>query len=138
MATHALEDTTGPGQAGGWWSDRRLAQDLVEHLGGELAGEGVLLARMERAEQTVGTERRLGGVPEPRTWPWRRVPERRQRPEDPVPRERAERHDRPQLGEGADLSLEVRQAPVSLFGGRFVPGRRTSVDRRDVGAPELK
>src|SRR4029453_11592427 len=58
----------------------RAFEHRVEHLRRQLAGEGVLLARVVRAQQHEGPHRPLGRVAEPTPRP-RRMPERRQRTE---------------------------------------------------------
>src|SRR5205823_14504708 len=70
----------------------RLFEDRFEHSGRELPRERVLLARVEAAEEHVGSDARLGAVAELRfrLHAVAVLPERLQRA---VPRERSQRHD---------------------------------------------
>ena len=97
--------------------------DLVEHLRRELAGERVLLARVEAPDSGTGRpppppRGRSDGFGRGAAWP-----ERGERPERPVPRERAERDDRPQTTSSAASSRSrygrqaSRSSGVGLFPG---------------------
>jgi putative Mg2+ transporter-C (MgtC) family protein len=79
----------------------------VEHRRCELAGERVLLARMEAAEHRVRADRRLGEVGEARPRP-RAVAEPGEGAERAVPRERAEADDDAGVVEKAELACQVR------------------------------
>src|SRR5438128_8739708 len=67
--------------------------DGVEHLGGQLAGERVLLAGVEGADQRVRTDDGLLPVAEGRARPSAELAKRRQGPEGTVPGEGTERQD---------------------------------------------
>ena len=114
----------------------RPPQDVVEHLGRQLAGEGVLLARVERSDQHVRADLHLRAVAEPRARSRDRVSGARDRPQDAVPREGPERHDRAELCQRFELSHQERQASIALVGRRLVPRRRAAVDGGDIGTPQ--
>src|SRR5712692_5385682 len=107
----------------------------VQHLRGQLPGEGVLLAGMERADQPDGAHGRLRAMPEPGTWA-RRVPQTRQRPEGPVPREGTEGDRNPKLRKERHLLNEEGKAGVAFLGRGPVVRRSAPIDRCDVDAPE--
>src|SRR3954470_3701556 len=69
----------------------------IGHRLGELAGEGVLLARMEAAEQLPATEVGLGAVAKARLRAWGGDADHPRRAQESVPAERAQRdhHPRP-------------------------------------------
>ena len=115
--------------------DAARAQHRIHHRRGELPGEGVLLRRVEAPEQRVGADGDLGAVTEPGLRPGR-VSARGERPQRPVPAERAERHDDPQPCQGLDLTHEEGQAPVALERRGLVRGRRATVHRGHVGPPQ--
>src|SRR5437764_13101087 len=70
----------------------RLFEDRFEHPGRELAREGVLLARVEAAQEHVGSDARLGAVAELR-FRLHAMSVLRKRLQRTVPRERPERDD---------------------------------------------
>src|SRR5438270_13367812 len=90
-------------------------QHSLEHGRRELAGERVLLARVEAAENRVGTDSRLGAVSESRLRP-RAMPVRGEREKRPVPGEGPEGDDHASAIERRQLPCEVRDAPVALLG----------------------
>src|ERR671923_1738924 len=70
---------------------RSPIEHRVEHVLGQHAGEGVLLAGVVGGNQPVRADRDFRTVGEPRTGARRRMPGRREGPERRVPGERAER-----------------------------------------------
>src|SRR5882757_9838668 len=86
----------------------RAGEDGVGHRLGELAGEGVLLARVEAAEQgPAAAQLRLGAVAEARLWARGGDADRPRRAQEPVPAERAERDDDAGSVEQVELPLQV-------------------------------
>src|SRR5919109_1018434 len=87
-----LSGTISPGRLGPP-VPRQLArahEDLVEHLLGQLAGEGVLLAGVVRAQQGVRPDLGLSPVSEAGPRPREPMAQRARRPQSPVPGERAQ------------------------------------------------
>src|SRR5205807_3601492 len=129
------EDTALLGKDPLWTRQRDGAvDDLVEHPLVELAGEGVLLARMERTEQRVRTDLDCGAVREHRTGTPCPVTQGRQRAQRPVPRERPQRNQDANAVQQLDLADQEGQAIVPLGRRRAVRGRTASVHRGDVDA----
>ncbi len=92
-----------------------MFEDLVEHRGRELAGERVLLTRVEAPEEGHRTDPELGAMSEPRPR-LDHVPRRRQGAERPVPCEGTERDDHAELAERRDLPFQEGKASVVLYG----------------------
>src|SRR5581483_8961861 len=104
----------------------RPHEHVVEHLRGQLAREGVLLARVKAAEQRPRCARSLRAVPETRPRPLYRSVGAGQgaaQPEPRVPGEGAEADDDGDVGEQLQLAQAPRQTFVALLRGGPV-GRR--------------
>ena len=114
----------------------RAREDGVDHRLGQLAGEGVLLARVEAAEQDGRPPAaRLGAVAEPRLGPGRAAEPGAAR----RPRRTRRGTRRPARGEQLQLLAGVGQAVVALGSGvRLVRGRRAADGRGDerAGQPQ--
>ena len=114
-------------------------EDRVEHRLRQLARERVLLARVERADERVGADRRLRRVAEPRLRLRGRMAAPRTaraapRPTRTTPRQTITRT----RVSSASSSHQIRNALVALDRGRLVGRRRAAHDGADVRAVELE
>src|ERR671918_2558596 len=89
-------------------------QDCVEHVLGQDAREGVLLAGVVRAHHGVRADGRLATVAEPRPGPWHRMAGHREHPYRGVPGEGPQRDHRPNPVQQRQLPDEIGQARVPL------------------------
>src|SRR5262249_9372553 len=89
-------------------------------------GEGVLLAWMIAAQQTIGTDGRFGGVAEHRTR-LGDVAEVGEHTQGAVPGEPAEADDHEHAAQKRQLGFEIVEAGIAFFGKRLV-GRRSAAD----------
>src|SRR5512132_3153102 len=112
------------------------AQHVVEHRRRQLPRERVLLARVEASEDPIGADGRFHPMTEPRSRTRRAVAETGDRAQRAIPGERSQRNDHAYTGEGAELSLQEREAAIALLGGRAVPRRSASVHRAEIGTAE--
>src|SRR6187200_2701702 len=87
-------------------------EDRVGHRHGQLAGKGVLLARVVAAQQVPATDLRLGAVAELRPRPRDRLAECPRRAQNPVPPEGAKGDQNPAVLQQLQLSLQVGEAGV--------------------------
>src|ERR687891_1628591 len=104
-------------------------ENRVEHVLGQDACEGVLLAGVVRADQCVRADGRLGTVAEPRPGAWHGVPGSRERPQSGVPGEGPQRDHRPSPVQKLQLPDEIGQARVPLL-RRGPVRRRGALHRR--------
>src|SRR5580704_5306634 len=137
-----------PGSSGSLPSDRRHlgvfdegagAREHGAHHGrGQLAGVGILSARVVAAEQRgqAAAESSLAAVAErgPRARPQAVLG--RQIGQVGVVPDLAQRHHHAQAGEGGDLGGQVAAAAHDLVGGRLVVGGRAADRREHVGVAE--
>src|SRR5918996_1204336 len=114
-------------------------QDCVEHVLGQDAREGVLLAGVVRADHGVRADGRLATVAEPRPGPWHRMAGHREHPYRGVPGEGPQRDHRPNPVQKLQLPDEIGQAravhrgeqPVAgTVAGEDPPGPVATVSRR--------
>lgn len=111
---------------------RSSNEHVIEHLLGEAPGEGVLLARMERADHRSIPHGCLHPVAELGTGTQVEhargdlVAELPQRYEDTGPRQQCQ------------LAIEEGTAEIALVDGRLVRGRRTSNRRSHIGVGQLQ
>src|SRR3954469_10182686 len=111
----------------------RPREHRVEHGFGQLSGEGVLLARVEGAEQPASVAQLVfRAVPETRLGP------QRQQLAGRVPAELAEADDHPDPVEQLQLLRRVRQAVVALLRQRLVRRRRAADGRADERAVQAQ
>src|SRR5687767_11628297 len=107
-------------------------EDRVHHLLSELAGEGVLLARVVGAQQDRSPEIHFGEMTEAWFGAWARMPAHLPGAKSSLPTEVAESDHHLHAGKDAQLAHEVGEAVVSLHDRRLV-GRRSALHyRRDV------
>ena len=119
-------------------SSRARRKTSSSHRLGQPAGERVLLTRVVAAEDHEPFGRHFETVGELRS---RHRERRAARGEDARQRfvgEPAEHHDDPHTLEQRQLALEIRQAPVALFGRRLVVRRRAPHRGRDVRVAQLE
>src|SRR3970282_1396898 len=93
---------------------------------GELAGEGVLLARVVGADEDAIADRDLGPVPEPPPRPRHRRLGAAEDWRDAFPAELAEGDDDRRRVEDLELPGEERRAGIPLRDRRLVEGRRAA------------
>src|ERR687892_220528 len=103
-------------------------ENRVEHVLGQDACEGVLLAGVVRADQCVRADGRLGTVAEPRPGAWHGVPGSRERPQSGAPGEGPQRDHPPNPVQQPQLPDEIGQARVPLL-RRGPVRRRGALDR---------
>src|SRR3974390_3431771 len=104
-----------------------------KHRRSQLAGGGVLLAGMVRADEDgpAGSRSVFDVVPEPEGRPGTNGALFLQNREVDVHRDLPEHHDYPQLAQQPEFVLQIWPAVADFFGQRFVTGRRASDRRRD-------
>lgn len=116
----------------------RPSKRRIKHWLGQSTSEGVLLAGVVAAKQRPIVDRGLCAMAKARSWPRYLFAEGFKRPQRSVPGKATQGDDRATVLQYLELSLEVRQALVSLAWGRPVCGWRAAHDGGHVGALQGK
>jgi peptidoglycan/xylan/chitin deacetylase (PgdA/CDA1 family) len=125
------EERPGSRRRGGGRHIARPRQDVPEHPPRQPAGEGVLLARVVRAEEHPFPDQDLRPMPEPRPRPGHGLAGPGENAKHGIPAELAQGEDDPCRVQDRDLPGEERRAGVPLLDRRPVRGRRATHRGRD-------